>query len=236
MQLNPAIRVGLHRFGSEGQPVMIVDHVLAEPGAMVEAAAKADFYAPPHTNYPGLNANVPESYYLTIIQALRQPLEAAFGLSRNAYLDYFGYFGLSTTSLAEAAPAHKLPHVDCYDPNRLAMVHYFCRQDGFGGTGFFRQQATGYESVDQGRAKHYVDTVMAERAQPGLAEAGFPGSGMRHYDLIGEAENVFNRLIVYRSYALHAPLLAPEGASADPRMGRLTANGFITPKPRSSDV
>jgi hypothetical protein len=108
------------------------------------------------------------------------------------------------------------------------MVHYFFRAE-FGGTGFFRQQATGFESVDQARSRRYVEGVMAERAQAESSAPAFPGEGMKHYALIGKAEAAFNRLIVYRSHVLHAPLLGLGGASADPRSGRLTANGFITP-------
>lgn len=218
----------MERVGAEAQPLLIVDDVLAEPGAMVESAMRAEFYIPPHTHYPGLNARLPESYYLSVITALRQPLAAVFGLSTGIYLNYFGFFGLATKPAAEATLAQRVPHVDCYDSNRLAMVHYFCGE-GFGGTGFFRQQATGFESVDQARARRYVEGVMAERAQSERAEPAFPGEGTKHYELIGKTDAVFNRLVVYRSHVLHAPLLGLGGASADPRLGRLTANGFITP-------
>lgn len=227
-RISAAIKVTLQRIGVDAQPLMIVDNVLAEPEAMVECADKAQFYVPPHTHYPGINANLPEAYYRAIITALRQPLEAAFGLSSRAYLDYFGFFALATADAAEATAAQRFPHVDCYDPSRLAMVHYFCGE-GFGGTGFFRQQATGFEAIDQARARRYVEGVMAEREQSVGADPAFPGEGMRHYDLIGQVEATFNRLIVYRSHVLHAPLLGLGGASAEPRSGRLTANGFITP-------
>ena len=224
------IRIKIIKLGAEQLPVLIVDHVLAEPQHMVDQARGADFYVPPHTHYPGMNANLPEAYYRTVIDVLRQPLESAFGLSRHSYLNYFGFLGLSTQSAAAATPAQRFPHVDSYDPNRLAMVHYFC-SEAYGGTGFFRQQATGFESVDQGRARRYVEAVMAERQCSQVA--AFPSEGMKLYDLTGRSDVVFNRLIVYRSHMFHAPLLGEGGASQDPGQGRLTANGFITPVPRS---
>lgn len=150
-QINPAIRVRTQRVGAEAQSVLIFDDVLAEPEVMVECAAKTEFYIPPHTNYPGVNANLPEAYYRAIIEVIRQPVEVAFGVSSRACLQYFGFFALATTSAAQATLAQRFPHVDCYDPNRLAMVHYFCGE-GFGGTGFFRQRATGFElSIRLGR-------------------------------------------------------------------------------------
>src|SRR5215510_5790806 len=94
---------------------------------------------------------------------LRGPIEAAFGVSRSAYLSYFGFFALATLGAADAQPIQKIPHRDSPDPNRLAMVHYLCRGN-FGGTGFFRHRATGYESVDASRQLIYESTAKRELA------------------------------------------------------------------------
>ena len=223
LMLGPNISVHLRKVGAEQQPLLVVDDVLADPWAMVDAARAAAFYRPPHTNYPGLNANLPEAYYRTVVTALRGPIEAAFGVSAKAVLKFFGFFALATTPVEAATPVQTLPHLDAPDPNRLAMVHYFCQGD-FGGTGFFRHQATGFESVDASRTDAYAAALEAELAQERHAFAGAETLG---YDLIDLAEPVFNRLIIYRGHVLHAGLLDPAGGAADPATGRLTANGFI---------
>ena len=224
--LGRQIRLQLLHLGEERQPLLVVDDVLDDPEAMIEAARQADFYSPPHTNYPGLNANLPESYYRTVVTALRGPIAAAFGLPSDVYVKYFGYFGLATTSARDAQPVQKIPHHDGPDPNRLAMVHYLGRGD-HGGTGFFRHKATGFESVDQSRHATYVAVAQAQLAERGVGTAVYPGADMADYDLIGQADGVFNRLIVYRNHVLHSALLGPEAGNADPAQGRLTANGFI---------
>lgn len=223
LMLGPNISVRLRKIGQEQQPLLIVDDVLADPWAMVDAARAADFYRPPHTNYPGLNANLPEAYYRTVVTALRGPIEAAFGVSAKAVLKFFGFFALATTPASAATPVQTLPHLDGPDPNRLAMVHYFCQGD-FGGTGFFRHTATGFESIDGARTDAYAAELETELAQErrSFARADTPG-----YALIDQAEAVFNRLILYRGHVLHAGLLDPAGGAADPATGRLTANGFI---------
>ena len=220
------IRVQLRHVGQERQPLLVVDEVLADPDAMIDAAREAEFYAPKHTHYPGLNAPLPESYYRTVVTALRGPIEAAFGLPCDLGLDYFGFFALAVTSAREAAPVQKIPHHDSPDPARLAMVHYLARGD-HGGTGFFRHKATGFESVDHGRHAAYVDIAQAQMTARGVGTAAYAGADMADYDLIGQAEGVFNRLIVYRNHVLHSALLSAEAGSADPGQGRLTANGFI---------
>lgn len=229
LRLGSGIKVQFRQIGVERQPLLVVDSVLDDPEAMIEAARSAAFYQPPHTNYPGLNAPLPESYYRTVVTALRGPIEAAFGLSREVYVKYFGFFGPATTGALDAAPVQKIPHHDGPDPGRLAMVHYLCREP-FAGTGFFRHRATGYESVDATRQAAYVAAAQAELAE--LAEADdastvYAGRDMSNYEMIGEAELVFNRLIVYRNHVLHSALLGLGAGGADPLKGRLTANGFI---------
>lgn len=220
------IRVQLRHVGQERQPLLIVDDVLDDPDAMIEAAREAEFYAPKHTHYPGLNAPLPESYYRTVVTALRGPIAAAFGLSSDAYLKYFGFFALATTPVREAEPIQKIPHHDGPDPQRLAMVHYLCRGD-HGGTGFFRHKATGFESIDRDRHETYVAVAQAQLAARGVGAATYAGPDMADYQLIGQADCVFNRLILYRNHVLHSALLGPEPGSGDPGQGRLTANGFI---------
>ncbi|WP_165190352.1 DUF6445 family protein [Caulobacter soli] len=224
--IGPSIRVQLQRIGAEQQPLLVVDDVLADPDAMIDAARAAEFYTPEHTHYPGLNAPLPEAYYRTVVTTLRGPIEAAFGLPGEALLKYFGFFALATTPAGEAEPIQKIPHHDSPDPHRLAMVHYLGRGE-HGGTGFFRHKATGFESVDHDRHGAYVDLAQAQLAARGAGAPAYAGADMADYDLIGQADGVFNRLIVYRNHVLHSALLGPEGGARHPAAGRLTANGFI---------
>lgn len=229
MPLARTMSVRLIHIGLERHPVMIADEVLQDPQSMIDIACNTPFYVPKHTNYPGINAPLPAAYYEAVIGALRGPLEAAFGVLRAAHLSYFGFFALATTSAAGARPIQRIPHRDSTNPNRLAMVHYLCRGE-FGGTGFFRHRATGYESVDVTREDRYVALARRELETSAAADAGFASPQTQSYELIGQSPAVFNRLIVYRSHVLHSALLGDGGCSADPARGRLTANGFVEAK------
>lgn len=228
MPLARTMSVRLVHIGLERNPVMIVDEVLQDPQAMIDVACSTPFYVPKHTNYPGINARLPAAYYESVIGALRGPLEAAFDLPRAAHLSYFGFFALATASAAEAQAIQRIPHRDSTNPQRLAMVHYLCRGN-FGGTGFFRHRATGFESVDATREDRYVSIAKRE-LETTAASASFASERTASYELIGQSPAIFNRLIVYRSHVLHSALLGPGGWSADPARGRLTANGFIGPE------
>jgi hypothetical protein len=223
--MSPAIQVRRVFVGGEQHPVMIVDNVLDRPERMIEAASQAAFYTPKHTNYPGFNAPLPLGYCHTVVNTLRGPIEAAFGLACASRLKYFGFFAVATISAAQATPIQKIPHHDSPDPNRLALVHYLCGEP-FGGTGFFRHKRTGYESVDRGREQTYVTIARSELVDV-VNTPTFAGAGMTNYELVGQVDAVFNRLIVYRSHVLHSALLGSAGGSTAPASGRLTANGFI---------
>lgn len=223
--LSPNISFEFRRIGREKQPLLIVDHVLDDPEALVAEALSADYYVPEHTYYPGVNARLPEAYYQPLLAGLRAPLEKAFGVSPRAGLDYFGFFALATQQASGARPIQKIPHHDSPEPGRLAMVHYLCRGP-YGGTGFFRHKATGFESIDLGRHEGYLARVGTELDQAVPAES-YAGEGTAGFELIDYAELVFNRLIIYRSHVLHSGLLGSAPLPDDPGTGRLTANGFI---------
>jgi len=208
-------RLEIRRIGAEQNPLLIIDNAIAEPQVLIEEACRAQFYVPDHTLYPGVNARLPAAYYAAVIALLRGPLEGVFGLPAKASLDYFGFFGLATG--AGGKPIQAVPHYDGSDPDLVAMVHYICPET-FEGTAFYRHRATGIEIVDPLREALFVTRAATEFAT---------GQGMAAYEEVERIELRFNRLVVYHGNLLHRGLLSETCSRADPRHGRLTANGFV---------
>src|SRR3989442_794543 len=68
-----------------------------------------------------------------------------------------------------------------------------------------------------------------ELERDGARAAGYVSGATALHDQIGRVEARFNRVVVYRSRLLHSGvILRPEALSDDPRVGRLTANTFVT--------
>lgn len=224
--LNPRAQIQLRRTGREGHPLLIVDDVLNDPDVLVEQAVHAAWAPPHHTNYPGLNAPLPDAYGQAILAAVRPILARGFGLPGHLPLSLFGFFALATQAPGDLAPIQKIPHRDSSDPFQIALVHYLCR-DQAGGTAFFRHKASGFESVDARRAAGYDAASAAELAEgpdlPRHVDEATPG-----FEQVDFAPIAFNRLVAYRSHVLHSGLLNPARLGDDPRTGRLTANCFIT--------
>ncbi len=225
--VNKQARFSRRAMGKEGQPLVIIDEALETPQALVELARQSPFSEPPGGFYPGLNAPLPSDYVVSLAEALRPLLAQAFGLSANAPVDLSGYFGLATRPAEVLAPVQKLPHHDSTNPMQLAVIHYLAagRQ---GGTGFYRQDVTGFESVDGGRQPAYTAECARQIEDvPNLTR--HVGPHTPGYTLIDFADAVFNRLIVYRTTSLHSGLLETSNLSDNPATGRLTANLFIRP-------
>ena len=123
--------------------------------------------------------------------------------------------------------AQRLPHVDTVDPLQIAFLHYLC-EPRFGGTAFYRHRATGFETLTPERLathKRALDTELAEAA-PG---AGYITGDTALYEQTAAFEAAFDRMLIYRSRVFHSGQINPDaGLSPDPRVGRLTANIFLT--------
>jgi hypothetical protein len=229
IRLNPNARVKLRSIGSEQNPLLVIDDVLENPEEMVEAAATASWAAPNGTFYPGVNADLPVAYLRTLLPVLKPSFERAFGLMQDQPIVAYGFHALATWGLERFGPLQRIPHFDQPNPMSLAMVHYLCK-DQPGGTAFFRHRTSGYESINTGRREAYMQSVAHELDRDGAQLTGFAGPDTPNYEMIDHVELRFNRLVIYRSNVLHCALFDGTNLSDDPRVGRLTANSFFSPK------
>lgn len=223
---NPRARIDGRKMGAEGNPLLIIDDAFENPEALIELACQASFSRPDHTQYPGINAPLPEAYSRLLLHTLRPLLQSGFGIPTHVPLRFFGFFALATQSPDELKPIQKIPHKDTTDPFKIAMVHYLCKGKQ-GGTGFFRHTATGFESIDVSRHDTYAEIASQEMAANEGSLNRHTGTNTPGYEMIDFSEAVFNRLVIYRSHCLHAGLLEESSLVSDPATGRLTANSFL---------
>lgn len=228
--LSPQLSTSARRIGREGEPLLIVDGLLARPDDLVDAAAASTF-APAHGpagGYPGLRAEAPLDYVELVTRLLCDPIGKAYGLGAIKPARADCTLSLVTLPPTALVPAQRAPHVDTSSPWQFAILHYLCGPQ-HGGTAFFRHRATGFETLSQPRLAAYGKA----RAAEGVAQ-GYVADGGPWFERIDAVEARFNRLVVYRSCLLHSGMIPdPAALSADPREGRLTANIFLTVRPAS---
>jgi hypothetical protein len=217
------------RIGVEQNPVIMIDDFLATPSELLEFACSSVMFGPPQNHYPGLRAQpLPQIYIANLIRAVYAAVGTAFSLPIQGSIDTNSYFGLATSVPETLSVLQRLPHFDTTSARQIAVLHYLC-DETFGGTTFYRHRATGFESIDEERHAPYISRLKDELVSGGLPPARYMSGDDRLFEQVARFEAKFNRMLIYRSRALHSGTVNfAAGLSADPRRGRLTANVFLT--------
>ena len=215
--------VNILRTGREGLPVIVIDSFCRDPDELVALASDAVFIDVGST-YPGVRAPAPQHYVVALLADAAPVIEQTFGCPPRPELDLCA-FSLVTTRPEELKRIQRVPHFDGPEPDRIAFLHYLCAP-GQGGTSFYRHRATGFECVSMERVDEYRSTLLAELATH-LPTADYCSDDTRLFECVHRVDAAFNRLIIYRGNALHSGDISPRTIlSEDPRLGRLTINGF----------
>ena len=221
----------IRRFGNSQSPVLIVDEFSRSVERVAELAdALAPFPAADGSFYPGVRRLIGPTdsqagdYVRRTCSTLVSVISSVFGIEAFALLE--ASFSIVTKDPSQLSLAQRSPHFDSTDPGYLAVLHYLRVSEGTG-TAFFRQRTTGIEVVTELNKASFVATTHAE--VPQLAQNdGYMVDSNRFFEKIGEIDAVPDRLIVYRGSSLHSGIIRPGMTlSADPRLGRLTANIFL---------
>lgn len=216
--------------GSEKTRIFVIDDFLTALNPLLNHAhQEANFCLEQVTSYPGIRAELPDSYtqlvsefLLPLFQRVYQvPVESSLILKAGKY---------SQVSLIEdeLQERHCLPHYDSVKPHYFAVLHYL-NSGVFGGTSFFHHKPTGFETINQARKTSYLQSVTDFlKAHTGTFFQQYFIQGDHQYDCTKTIEYKQNRLVVYPSSLLHSPAIKPsKDISCDVKEGRLTANMFI---------
>jgi hypothetical protein len=223
--VNSEAEIRVARQGREAQPVIVIDDWLAEPERWREAAAQQR-YGRIGPYYPGLRATVPPEAAAAMREALAPLIAETFGLDPVPPV-LEAYFSIVTTPPEALAPIQRLPHFDGLEPERIAILVYLSAE-AQGGTAFYRQRATGFETVDPARFPAFEAALRAGVAEHGLPPAAYIGGDTPLYERIAHYEAKPNRALVYRGHSLHCAAIPPGvPLPADPALGRLTVNSFL---------
>jgi hypothetical protein len=212
--------------GAERAPMIRIDGATTDPQALVDFACDAVGFAPVTDNlYPGLRAPMPLAYVRSMALRLDPLIRRIYALGPVRLVRAECFFSIVTTPPTDLVPLQTVPHIDTSDPLHFATVHYLC-PPSFGGTAFYRQVSTGFETITPEREAAWDrvrDAALAAHPGPAYPSPDTPG-----HVRVAAIPAMFDRLILYRSNALHAGIIDPAiDHPADPRSGRLTATMFI---------
>lgn len=225
MSAEPVINV--INIGKEGRPVAVIDDFFPE-AERLRSVAKESSFIPALNLYPGIRANLPDFYWsnnqLKLVEAVA---EQVFSLSGKVNL-IDSSFSIVTTPREELKMGQRMPHIDGFRRNQIALVHYLSPaiKDG---TAFYRHRSTGLEFLNEDLRHFYFHQVDQELQQVGLPEADYIDGDTQMFERIGEVSGKFNRALLYLGSQLHSGVItAKTPLCADPCVGRLTVTAFMT--------
>jgi len=217
----------LEKIGDEGVKIVKVSRFFDDANAVIATAATHK-YTRINPHYPGVRAPV-ETELLNKLSAsvaqlasdhFRQPVKPWIGQA---------WYSIVTAQRSKLAPIQRLPHFDGFDENQFAIMIYVNRT-AHGGTAFYRQRDTGFETVTEKRFPTYKAKLEADVQAHGLPPAEYISDGAPYFEKITDLGADFNSLILYPGIALHSGVIDnSQPLHASPMEGRLTINGFFKP-------
>lgn len=217
--------------GKEKNKVIVIDDFLENPAELVEFASTADFIPYPiaaeKKGYPGVRAAAPVEYGAYLRSRVDPLIRSEFQIPTDAKLStYQEALNLISVVEEDLGPLQRIPHFDASDPQFFAVLLYLCNED-HGGTGFYRHNSTGFESITPDRCEQYLDRCFVELNQYRRPRRYICDSDDL-FTRVGFVPAKYNRLVVYRGGILHsANILGGHSISLSAVTGRLTANVFI---------
>jgi Family of unknown function (DUF6445) len=223
--LGPRASIRVERQGREAQPVIVIDDMLAAPERWRELAERLRYgRIGPH--YPGLRAVVPFEAAAALREELAGPIGETFELEPVPPV-LETYFSIVSTPPEALAPIQRLPHFDGLEPERIAILIFLSGAEQ-GGTAFYRQRSTGFETVDALRFAAFEAALKAGVAEHGLPTPAYIAGDTPLYERIAGYEARTNRCLIYRGHSLHCAAIPPSAElPADPVRGRLSLNSFL---------
>lgn len=227
--MNPPAGVHIRAVGAEQTPVIVWDDF---SDCLVQlkhfAREQASFEPDRQSLYPGVRAQLPESFSQAFRRQIEPVLRRVYNLpGRSTWATVYQYLSMINRPESELAVLQRLPHFDSTDDNSFALLLYV-NPGKFGGTGFFRHRPSGYETVDQQRFGRFVDAAEHHMAVQGLPRSRYTTGSDGHFQLLDTIDYKPNRLLAYPGKLLHSGLINPSfDLGANPASGRLTANLFV---------
>lgn len=222
-------KIATYQLGREESPLVVIDNAMPGAEYLVQQAIGLEF-KPLIPAYPGVRAAAPRAYQDMLMGMLMHVLPACFKLDCRKLQLTMCHYSLVTTPPEQLSMIQRLPHVDAFTYEGVALVHYLFKQP-YGGTAFYRHRQTGYEVVDDNRRESYFSALEAETEGPESPPPAYINGDSPLFEEIARQEGVFNRMLIYRLNSLHSGCIEREFVpDANPATGRLSINSFIAPR------
>lgn len=209
--------------------VYVVDGFLQDPELLLDYARSCAYFGKvgdDRTAYPGIRDRLPKPYE----RAMEKIVALVYGTQN--FSIHRCMLSLTTLDPGQLRTPQKMPHVDAFDDDQYAAVHYLCAAP-HGGTAFYRYRQKNLVRL-RDTDRHVVEEMLqGVRDNPEEHRGYLVGdTSLFKQEVLIEAK--FNRLILYPSNLLHcAQMSSPDSYESDVSRGRLSVASFFRLDPGS---
>jgi hypothetical protein len=215
--------------GKENIPVNIIDDFGINTADIInDACTHTQFDGVNNSYYPGIRAQLPKAYVITVLQAVYQLIAKIYKVPIHLQLKpQETYYSLITYQESDLSLVQRMPHFDTSRHYYFAVLHYL-NDAPHGNTGLFRHVQTQLDRVEESNVNYYLNAAQQYIDNNGEPPQTYVTDSSEHFELYHEIEYKPNRLVIYPGHLLHSILVnCDTDIDANPATGRLTANTFI---------
>jgi len=221
--LNQAMNVEKIQHADPEISVFVIDDFLANPELLLDYAKNKAYFGKvgdDRTAYPGIRDRLPSSYECV----MKKVVELVYGFPDPVI--HRCMMSLTTLKPTQLSTAQKMPHVDAFEDDQYAAVHYLCGEP-HGGTSIYRYRPRNLVRIRPDDHDVMDEMIKNVRALPEEHSGYLNGStSLYKQELIINAR--LNRLVLYPSNLLHcASLTSPDSLEGDVSKGRLSVASFF---------
>lgn len=209
----------------------VIDDALLDPDALVDYAAAhaGEFAESGHNAYPGPELRMPDAFSAQLDEFFTAHLRRAFDVRRTERM--YSRLAITATPPEQLAPIQSICHIDRFAVEArqriVASVLYLFRDERLGGTGFYGPKHPPETIMPMIADAEHIDAETF-RVRYGI-DTGYMTESNAWFQKITSIPARYNRIIFYEGTLFHSGEIAhPELLSRDPRVGRLSLNGFFT--------
>lgn len=217
--LNPSAQVHVQTFG-ENCPVLVIDDVFADPGA-VRKLALGGGYDASLAYYPGVHSDIAFDLLRPLFTQLAHLVSNTSGM-RCEPEAFTSDFSLVTTPAREMLAKQKHPHVDGIP---LAGVVYLNPASNVG-TSFFRHLPTGLATILSAEDAQRYNEWMEREGELTQPET-YAVASDHVWQQLHTIEGRYNRLVLYPGNAFHSIAMVDVEANITLESARLTQRLFV---------
>ncbi|CAH9057417.1 hypothetical protein PSECIP111854_01992 [Pseudoalteromonas sp. CIP111854] len=231
LKIHKNITINKLKVPGTDKKVYIIDNFLHDLDSILNFAYNIAYFNPMFSDnsfYPGIRDHMPQPYLRILKTFFLEHILPDLGSQYNEVKLHRSLLSLVTCKPEQLIIQQKMPHIDTFDQQHYAFVHYLSQQD-FGGTSLYKYKP---DNIIEFHEEHspILEKMVNDIKNTPEEHSGYINNSTSIFERVLKVDAKPNRLVIYQGNLLHSAniLLDDNGYNKDPKCGRLAISSFAT--------